>query len=136
MRYILLIFMLFINFGCDYAPTEHTHEHDHEHTHDYTYEHTHDGIVHEHEFIEHDHEHEHEDNGGACLKYSESGGEFTCYENWTESYCLSREKQWTTLTCEEFCDDVNSGDWLDWDGYGDDQGFTIKDCVINSDFPD
>jgi hypothetical protein len=78
--------------------------------------------------------HEHEHEGGACVKHRSYNvpDSFTCYENWTESYCIKEHTgyvldptyQWTDLTCEEFCDDV--------DATGSLHGYYAS-CEINTD---
>ena len=98
----LTILLLIV--GCDYAPTDHTHdtEHTHEHSHD-EYEHTH-----EHE---HDTEHTHD---GVCVEYTDMTiGEdrYVCYLDGNQKDCLRLDNvhntdtySWITdLSCEGFC---------------------------------
>ena len=59
---------------------------------------------------------EHDHNEGSCVRLTTSPNEYFCYENYLESDCVWEDfdhsnsgYSWTDLTCEEFCDDVDSG---------------------------
>jgi len=86
MKKILILALLFI--GCDYAPTEHSHN--------YTYEHTHDGITHEH-----DTEHTHYDDFYCMI--SQRNTYHICFNDIAPSECEGLGGNLEIGTCEHAC---------------------------------
>ena len=94
----ILISIILIALGCDFAPTEHSHEHSHEHEHQYQ---------------------------DVCVAFDTKANNtddddlFTCYTDMTSSECLAQNTGSSTQltspsgatwvwfadkTCEEFCE--------------------------------
>jgi hypothetical protein len=94
MKKILILALLFM--GCDYAPTEHTHdEHSAAHSHDYSYEHTHDensDTTHTHDYT-YEHTHDYSDLNHNHDEYSDVN--HTHEDEEIQTVCVTDEHRYT-----------------------------------------
>ena len=77
MKKLIILALLFM--GCDYAPTEHTHEHNHD-----------DGVC-------------WDDSANIVDGVVMEGVLYTCYTNYSEIDCSGHAFWISDMTCEEYC---------------------------------